>query len=105
MNKRTSLASALDTCNADIFVLTETWLHSQIHDNEILQTAHHFSLYRCDRTKRQGGGVLLAISKDFPSQCIHVNTDLETVWAIIEINHQKIIIGVCYRPQLIHLIS
>lgn len=55
-------------------------------------------VYRCDRKERRGGGVLLAISKDIPSSCIHISSNLETVWATVTLNNQKIILGVCYRP-------
>lgn len=98
MNKRDSLTSAIDTCNADILILTETWLQPEIHNHEILSHAHRFSFYRCDRTSRRGGGVLLAIKKDFQSHCIHVNTSLEIVWAVAELGFQKVLIGACYRP-------
>lgn len=40
----------------------------------------------------------MAISKQLPSQCIHTPINLELVWAIIEINQQRVIVGVCYRP-------
>lgn len=98
MSKSDSLTSAIDTCNADFIVLTETWLHPHFRDHEIFLSARHFSIYRCDRTTRQGGGVLLAISKNFPSQCVFIPCDLEIVWAVVEISNMKIILGVCYRP-------
>lgn len=63
-----------------------------------VRSSASFSAYRCDRTTRQGGGVLLVISKQLPSQCIHTPSNLELVWAIIEINQQRVIVGVCYRP-------
>lgn len=98
INKRDSLASAIDTTCADVVVLTETWLHSQVQNNEIFQTTRNFTIYRCDRNNRQGGGVLLAISEDLKSHCIHIPSNLEILWAIIELGYQKIIVGVCYRP-------
>lgn len=77
--------------------MTETWLHAHVRDQEIFDDATNFHMYRCDRTVRRGGGVLLAVSKDTPSSCIHINTELELVWAIVTIGHHKIILGVCYR--------
>lgn len=97
INKRDALTSVIDTCNADIIVLTETWLHSNIQDHEI---PHHsrFLFYRCDRTIRRGGGVLLGISKDLSSQRIHVSTNLEVVCALVEIGSRKLSFCACYRP-------
>lgn len=96
-NKRESFNSLVDTCNADIIALTETWLHSNVHDSEFFNAVSSFSIYRCDRTSRRGGGVLLAIKKSLQSHVIHVNSELETVWACVEINHRKFIFAVCYR--------
>lgn len=97
VNKRDALSSVIDTCNAHIIALTETWLSTNIRDSEIFHNASNFSLYRCDRTIRRGGGVMLAISKDLPSLCVHIKNTLEMVWASVTINHQKVVIGVCYR--------
>lgn len=77
--------------------LTETWLHAHVRDQEIFDGANRFHIYRCDRTLRRGGGVLLAISKDIPSSCIHVNTELELVLSMVTIGYHKIILGICYR--------
>lgn len=98
VKKRDSFNSLVDTCNADIIAITETWLHSNVHDAELYNNSSRFTTYRCDRTLRQGGGVLLAISKSIISYPINVRTELETVWAYLELGHRKIVVGVCYRP-------
>lgn len=96
-SKRESLNSVINTVSADIVALTETWLHTHIHDSEIFDVSC-FNIYRCDRTLRQGGGVLLAVKKSYPSHLIHVHTDLESVWSCVDIGHRKFVMGVCYRP-------
>lgn len=78
-------------------MLTETWLRAHVQDSEIFNQASHFAIYRCDRTAHRGGGVLLAISKNISSSCIHITTTLETIWALLTIGHQKIVLGACYR--------
>lgn len=97
INKREELTSLVDNCNASIIALTETWLHSHVQDCEIFDLSR-FRMFRCDRTARQGGGVLLATSKSL--QCHHVNiqSDLEVVCACVDVCHRKITIVVCYRP-------
>lgn len=67
-------------------------------DSELFDSSERYLVYRCDQKERRGGGVLLAISKDIPSSCIHISSNLETVWATVTLNNQKIILGVCYRP-------
>lgn len=90
--------SAVDTCEPDIIALTETWLQPAIGDHELFANSRDFSIYRCDRVNRSGGGVLLAINKKFPSDCIQTASSLEIVWAVVTLAYQKIILGVCYRP-------
>lgn len=52
--------------NYDIIILTETWLTSDIFDNELIDS--RYQVYRCDRNRaatgrRDGGGVLIAIRR------------------------------------------
>lgn len=98
INKRDALHSLIDTCDANIVALTETWLHDNIHDCEVFNDPSQFTSYRCDRAGRQGGGVLLAVSSSFRSYQIPIDTNLESVWACVELNYQKCVFGVCYRP-------
>lgn len=60
VNKMDELQTlAVDT---DLIAVTETWLKPDILDCELLSTID-FSIYRCDRVFRRGGGVMLAIRK------------------------------------------
>ena len=63
-NKIPTLSTTITVDNPDIIYGTETWLHEQIHDSELLLGG--FTIYRNDRSgdnnsKEGGGGVLLAI--------------------------------------------
>lgn len=56
--------------NYDIIVLTETWLHSGILDNEYIDS--RYRVFRCDRDrtgsgKLDGGGVLVAVRRELPA--------------------------------------
>ncbi len=44
----------------DILVITESWLNSDVLDSEL--HIEGFSLFRCDRSSRKGGGVLMYVS-------------------------------------------
>lgn len=98
INKRDSLESIIDTCNPDIIALTETWLHPAVSDHEIFNNPSRFITYRCDRSLRHGGGVLIAVSRNLQSYQIACSTCLETVWACVDVGYHKLAFGVCYRP-------
>lgn len=99
MSKRDHLASYLDDCDCDVLVLTETWLHPDIYDSEIASLADTHNIYRCDCTKKRGGGVLLAIKKKtIISHVINTNSELEVVWAACLSSTTKVLFGFCYRP-------
>lgn len=97
INKRDALNSIIDNCGAGIIALTETWLHPQVYDCEILDISR-FHIFRCDRMAGHGGGVLLAISKSLPCHKVNFHSDLEIVCASVDIGHRKFIFAVCYRP-------
>lgn len=97
VNKRDDLCTIIDTCDADILVLTETWLNSKI-SNEILNCEKDFITYRCDRGDRIGGGVLIAVADHLHSSHVSLVSSLEIVCASIRINHRDVIFCACYRP-------
>lgn len=98
LKRRTELSAAINSCSANIVALTETWLHRNIRDSEIFETPSTFHIYRCDREARQGGGVLVAISKQFESFALNIPTNLEIVWVSVKLSHRRFILAVCYRP-------
>lgn len=98
MKNRDDLCAFLDTVEADIVVLTETWLSAKIPNHELFTCNKVFTCYRADRGQRTGGGVLIAVSDDLQSSVINISTPLEMIWVSIGSNHRRIIVGVCYRP-------
>lgn len=96
LNKRSTLSSIIDTCDAKIIALTETWLPAHTLDSELFHDAHNYLVYRCERTKRRGGGVLLAVSKDIPSCPIQISSP-EITWVLLTLGHSKLVLGTCYR--------
>ena len=55
VNKRLDLQAYVTLVNPDIIAITETWLHNNIDDNELLPNS--YNIHRKDRESR-GGGVL-----------------------------------------------
>ena len=60
----------------DIVMLTETWLSSDIYDNEIIPNNYH--IYRNDRSGR-GGGNLVAVHVNFKCEKINYTHDEDRV--------------------------
>lgn len=98
VRNRDDLSIVIDASSSDIVVLTETWLSSVVRDNEIFDSVKCYNFYRCDRTDRRGGGVLIAVNKAI--ECYHVNivSPLELVCVRLQCAYRNIILCVCYRP-------
>ena len=60
-NKLNALNSLLSTLNYDIICVTETWLNGKISDSLLLHNLP-YSIVRCDRITRQGGGSCIFIA-------------------------------------------
>ena len=84
--------------------MTETWLNHSIHDGEILFNSR-YNIFRRDRDeavskKRDGGGVLVAVSSKFPAKrrC-DLETNIEIIWVEIKVNDScKVFCGTIYVP-------
>ncbi|KAK6019154.1 hypothetical protein OSTOST_15219, partial [Ostertagia ostertagi] len=55
----------------DIVALTETWLKSALENSTLLGIlGHEYSLIRCDRIRKPGGGVAILVRRKFSYQVI-----------------------------------
>lgn len=75
--------------NYDVVVLTETWLNSNILSSELFDD--RYEVYRRDRVttgfhnNKDGGGVLIAVSKKFNSKCIDSwQSNCEDMWVTVD---------------------
>ena len=97
----------------DIVVLNETWLKSSILDSEILPP-NLYKIFRWDRKhlshppdpdnplkyKRNGGGVLIAVSCSLQLSSCRVNLNCEAELLAVEVvmnDTSKLVITTCYR--------
>lgn len=97
--------------NYDLIVFTETWLNCNIMSSELLDK--RYTVYRKDRlcyrtSKKDGGGVLVAVSKHIPSsRHLNLESNAEDLWVSIDvkINNtvKKIFICAVYLPLLVSL--
>ncbi|XP_075150626.1 uncharacterized protein LOC142224724 [Haematobia irritans] len=80
---------------------TETWLKSNVNNSEFF--CSKYQIFRCDRfneSKKTGGGVLIAISIEFPSEQILIsnNCNIELVAVKVRVNNLYMYISCSYIP-------
>ena len=101
-NKIPTLSTTITVDNPNIIYGTETWLHEQIHDSELLLGG--FTIYRNDlsgdnNSKEGGGGVLLAIRNSLASELVFMSPSIESIFCRINNkNKPRAIVGCVYRP-------
>ena len=78
--------------------MTETWLHSGIFDAEVLHDFPGFSLFRCDRAGRQGGGVALYLRSDFTGDVLGTFDNGVCDLLVVHVHQLNTVIAVAYRP-------
>ncbi|XP_065190778.1 uncharacterized protein LOC135821708 [Sycon ciliatum] len=84
--------------NWDVVGVAETWLDSTISDGEICIPG--YSVVRCDRPDRQGGGTCLYYKTSLPvtyRSDLH-NSHLEASWIAIGGGQHQHLVGCLYRP-------
>ena len=57
-----------------------------------------YTTYRCDRN-RNGGGILLYIGEDIPSNLLHADDIIEDFYIEISIRKKKWLLGCSYNPH------
>src|SRR5580765_6927369 len=91
-------------CNADFHVIcmSETWLRPGITD--VMLRLPGYSLFRCDRMGRSGGGVAFYLSDRFRASILRCSAGTPAVrpeFIIAEITFNKLsklLLAVVYRP-------
>lgn len=91
---------------ADVILLTETWLNDSIFDYELLDS--RYTIFRRDRsssssTKTEGGGVLVAIlKKHLPVRKLKWESTGEDLWIVVKVKKGNSTVPLCictlYNP-------
>ena len=99
-NKIPELHQVIDQTRPDIIACTETWLKPDISSSEIFQNSLGYTIIRDDRLTRNGGGVLLAISKRLTcEEQSDLKSDCNATWAKITIKGVRTIyVSSFYKP-------
>lgn len=95
--KQEELLSAVQSCTADVVVVSETWLTADILNSELILNDDFF-IVRKDRTERRGGGVLIAIKKCLRVENFDIIPRFEGVWVRIKTHGVSVIVIACYKP-------
>ena len=100
IGKKADLLELIATHNPHIIIGTETWLSSDISNNEIIPSDLNYNIYWNDHADGYGG-VMLAITNQITSLEIpNLTTNCEIVWAQINLpDCNKLFIGAYYRPH------
>ena len=94
------LAADVKAYGADVVVITESWLKLRHPDN--MFSIPGYNIFRRDRPKRRGGGVVIYIRDDIEaSVCKELytsDTRIELLWIRIIFRNRPIVVGALYHP-------
>ena len=101
MNKVVELRERIHLEEIDLIGITESWANDYVNDAEL--HIEGFNMFRKDRCKIKGGGLLLYVSIRLKASLNRVltNSDFkEALWCNLQINQQHLIVGLCYRSPV-----
>ena len=84
--------------NALVVAVTETWLSSSVNDSEVTHNFRGYSILRCDREPRQGGGVALYIREDLTGDILGSYDNGVCELLVVMIHQLNTVLIVAYRP-------
>ena len=84
--------------NAFFIAVTETWLHSGVLDAEVNHDFPGYSIFRCDRAGRQGGGVALYLRDDLTGELLGSMDNGVCELLVVFIHQLNTVAAVLYRP-------
>lgn len=100
VNKLTYVKSLFTAKSIDILCITETWLHNQIHDNDLV--------IQCIEETEELKEVLIVVSKKIRSKLILSHTNVEIITIELFLSPRNIFLSCVYVPpnpcHLYHLI-
>lgn len=82
-----------------IAIFTETWLTTDIRNDELLQDNQSFTFFRRDRLDRRGGGVMVLVNGTLISSSVTIVSKSEIFCVNISFAHRTTIIIACYRSS------
>ena len=98
INKKNELNIMVDDMKLHIIGITESWANNDITDAELGQEG--YVMFRKDRIRRRGGGVLLYTKETIPAYEVQLQEEAdcnEAIWCKLVTGHTTVTIGVVYR--------
>lgn len=95
VNKTEQLESLLLSHDPHIVVLTETWLHDGIHDDDLMPPT--YNIFHRDRLTR-GGGVAVIVKSCVEATALPQAEDSESLFLRIKLFENVFILCAVYRP-------
>lgn len=95
MNKAEQFEAVLLAQKPDIVTVSETWLHSNIYDHEIVPPS--YTIVRKDRDTR-GGGVAIVLRQGIAYTVMPEVNSVEAVWCKLLLKDGYVYVGAVYRP-------
>lgn len=91
LNKLTDIEAMLLDFDPHATLITETWLHSDIQDNEVIPPTH--KIYRNDRPSR-GGGVAIVLKSELGACLLPGIPNHESLWCLVDFYGNSVVLGV-----------
>lgn len=95
VNKTNELESVLLSHSPHVVVITETWLHGEISDTDLIPPA--YKIIRRDRTSR-GGGVAIVVKSSVQVILLSQSEDTESLSVKLNIYGHVFVLCAIYRP-------
>lgn len=95
MNKVIDIEHVLLTRKPHITIITETWLHAEVSDSEVIPP--NYKIIRKDK-HTCGGGVAIILTKNLHYNRMPDIDGVEVLWVRVNIFSTSLIIGAFYRP-------
>jgi hypothetical protein len=91
-DKSAQLKNIVSSLQAELVLGTESWLNDQVNSAEVHPEG--YTVFRRDRQRGSGGGVLILVSSKFDSSepkelQVPTETDCEVIWVKVKIKETK----------------
>ncbi|CAN7939979.1 unnamed protein product, partial [Ixodes pacificus] len=93
-NKSVDLEHVVIEHEPDVIVVTETWLYSDIQDDEVCPPGYIIRNDRCGR----GSGVDIIVDNRLRCTVVQHPPGTESEWCKVYLEAQEVVIGAVYQP-------
>ena len=92
------LSDQAELNGALLVAVTETWLNTGVFDAEVSHDFPGYSILRCDRSGRQGGGVAIYLREDLTGELVDSADNGVCELLVVHVHQINTVVAVAYRP-------